>query len=97
MLSCSVRNARMPVGAGSVGAGDAAKFTSGSAGVAAGMVVRLGVTERIFATNANELESGDQRMVSGNWTAIVSEVNFFRTLPSGVYISSRCSDGISVI
>ena len=30
----------------------------------------------IIATNASELESGDQTIVSGKWTAIVSDVSF---------------------
>src|ERR1043166_166170 len=51
----------------------------------------------IIATKANEVESGDQTIVSGKCTAIASAVIFFCSFPSGEYISKRYSSMTSAI
>src|SRR5437868_2186970 len=96
----------MPVGVAGVGAGvGVAALESGPVAFASEGIVGTGggVTEvvsscpaRTIATKASVDESGDQTIVSGKCTAIVSEVSFLRSSPSGVYISIRYSDGTSL-
>src|SRR5258706_6929721 len=69
----------------------------GTAGGVAAAVGGFAATARIIATKASEFESGDQTIVSGKWTAIVSEGSFLSSLPSGEYISKRYSAITSAI
>src|SRR5687768_11535446 len=65
--------------------------TEVSGSVAASLEVSSTVAPRIIATNATVEESGDHRIVSGKCTAIASDVTFFRSRPSAVYMSNRNS------
>src|SRR5438874_1936094 len=96
----------MPVGGAGVGTGvgvvvlesPPAVFASdGIAGTGGAVATTVSSCPALtIATKASEDESGDQTIVSGKCTAIVSDVSFLRSFPSGAYMSIRYSDGTSL-